>query len=57
MYGKTHLEDMLLCMVTFELEYNEEWKDAFEKLEEWIVQNDAMLETTKPGGSQLANPP
>jgi hypothetical protein len=35
-------------MVIFDAEYNHEWPDAFEALEHWIEQNDAMLEATKP---------
>ena len=49
MYGKNHLNFMKLCVTTFHHEYNEEWTDAFEQLEEWITDNDARLEATKVG--------
>ncbi|AZE47731.1 hypothetical protein C4K04_2047 [Pseudomonas chlororaphis] len=48
LYGNHHLEAMSACMVIFDAEYNHEWPDAFEALEHWIEQNDAMLEATKP---------
>ncbi|MGO9613049.1 MAG: hypothetical protein ACLPX5_08440 [Dissulfurispiraceae bacterium] len=41
---KRHLEDsILLCMETFEDEYNKVWPTYFEKLEKWIEENDAAL--------------
>ena len=49
MYRRTHLDGVELCMITFEMEYNAEWQDAFEKLEKWIIENDAVLEATKRG--------
>ena len=48
MYGDTHLESMQLCMMTFELEYNDVWETRLERLEAWIEANDAELEATKP---------
>lgn len=47
LYGNNHLEDMSVCMAIFDAEYNHEWPDAFEALESWIEQNDAILEATK----------
>lgn len=47
MYGKHHLLLMQACIAMFDFEYNNDWKDAFEKLEQWITENDAMLEATK----------
>ncbi|MNR51033.1 hypothetical protein D3C85_1706450 [compost metagenome] len=47
LYGNSHLEAISACMVIFDAEYNHEWPDAFEALERWIEQNDAMLEATK----------
>ena len=47
LYGSSHLTALSACMVIFEAEYNHEWPDAFEALERWIEQNDAMLEATK----------
>lgn len=47
MYGENHIDFMKLCVTIFHHEYNEEWTDAFEKLEAWITENDAQLEATK----------
>ena len=47
MYGEHHLTLMQACIKMFYCEYNSEWKDAFEKLEQWITENDATLEATK----------
>jgi len=47
MYGDTYLQSMQLCMMTFEVEYNEVWPTLFDKLETWIEVNDATLEATK----------
>lgn len=49
MYGERHIDSIGLCTTTFYNEYNEEWPDAFEKLEAWIEKNDAHLEATKRG--------
>lgn len=49
MYEGSHIDSMSLCVTTFYDEYNEEWSDAFEKLEAWITQNDDRLEATKNG--------
>ena len=38
---------MELCIDLFYTEYNEEWPDAFDKLEDWIEKNDEYLESTK----------
>lgn len=38
-----------LCVRVFEHEYNIDWTEAFEKLEAWLVENDAWLEATKSG--------
>jgi len=47
MYAKRHIQDMELCLEIFYFEYNEEWPDAFEKLEDWIEKNDTYLKSTK----------
>ncbi|MGV8898110.1 MAG: hypothetical protein ACOH2B_02540 [Burkholderiaceae bacterium] len=47
MYGKHHVSSIALCIRVFQDEYNDEWQDAFEKLEHWITTNDAVLEATK----------
>ncbi len=47
MYADSHIKNMELCLKTFYIEYNEEWPDAFEKLEKWIEENDELLESTK----------
>jgi hypothetical protein len=49
MYGEDHVDSILLCLSSFYDEYNEEWKDAFEKLELYISEKDAVLESTKRG--------
>ena len=51
LYGDNHLEAIRICMEICITEYNDEWTDAFEALERWIEQNDAMLEATKPAES------
>lgn len=48
-YGKKHIDAIDLCLTVFHAEYNDEWTDAFEKLETWIEENDADLEATKRG--------
>lgn len=49
MHSERHISHIDLCILTFFIEYNEEWTDAFEKLEGWIEENDAELEATKEG--------
>ena len=46
-YGENHIKHMKECVTMFYHEYNEEWSDAFEKLELWITDNDDQLEATK----------
>ena len=48
-YGENHIKNMKTCVDTFHYEYNDEWSDAFEKLESWITDNDEQLEATKNG--------
>jgi hypothetical protein len=48
-YGAGHIDSIELCMNTFFNEYNDEWHDAFVRLEEWIESNDEHLEKTKRG--------
>ena len=38
---------MELCMMTFHQEYDDVWTELMERLEFWILENDAMLEATK----------
>lgn len=47
MYSHAHDDTLLLCLGTFEHEYNDEFIDAIEELETWIEGNDAKLEATK----------
>jgi hypothetical protein len=49
MYGKDHVDSIALCLDAFYDEYNVEWIDAFEKLEQYLSDNDAHLEATKRG--------
>jgi hypothetical protein len=37
----------MLCLGTFEHEYNDEFISAIEELETWIEANDTSVETTK----------
>lgn len=48
LYGQLHDSALEACLVVFHAEYNHEWTDAFESLEEWIEKNDSKLETSKP---------
>lgn len=45
--GQGELELLGICVRTFEQEYNDVWSDLFEKLEHWLVENDATLEEQK----------
>ncbi len=47
LYGERHLNSMEVCMMTFHHEYDDVWTDLMNKLESWIVANDAHLEATK----------
>ena len=47
MYGVGHIDLVLTCIRLFYDEYNNEWQDAFEKLERWITENDTVLESTR----------
>lgn len=47
LYGERHLNSLDLCMFTFHHEYNDVWVDLMNRLEGWIVANDARLEATK----------
>lgn len=48
-YGETHLDEVMLCIKTFQHEYDDVWPPLFEQLESWIEANDAELEATKKG--------
>jgi hypothetical protein len=48
MYEADHLAEMELCISSFNHEYDVEWVQQFERLEHWLVENDAILEATKP---------
>lgn len=47
MYSENHLDTVSAFIEVFMSEYNDEWSDAFEKLERWIEDNDEELEATK----------
>jgi hypothetical protein len=49
LYGKSHANSMELCASVFEYEYNKVWIGLMTQLEDWIVQNDEILEATKSG--------
>lgn len=46
-HGEHHPESMMLCIDTFQLEYDAVWPDLIEQLEKWVEVNDAELEATK----------
>lgn len=46
-YGDKFEPGIMLCIETFTHEYDVAWSGAFEQLETWIAENDAMLEATK----------
>ena len=48
MYTDKHLSSMLLCIATFEHEYNEVSISETRRLEKWIEDNDIELESSKP---------
>jgi hypothetical protein len=48
LFSQEHVDTILLCLGTFEHEYNDEFPGAFEALEQWILENNAALESTKP---------
>lgn len=48
LYSGLHLDAIRACIDVFFAEYNVEFPSAFECLEQWIEQNDPMLEATKP---------
>lgn len=47
LYGERHAAAINLCMMSFHHEYNDTWPSLMEKLENWIVENDNWLESTK----------
>ncbi|MBJ2152506.1 hypothetical protein [Paracoccus sp. IB05] len=46
-HGEQHLRSIDLCMMSFHAEYDTVWTLLMERLEGWIVANDARLEATK----------
>jgi hypothetical protein len=49
MYSSSHLDLVAFCIELFYLEYNDEWPDAFETLETWIIDNDERLGRSEIG--------
>lgn len=45
--GDRHPDSMEMCMAIFFQEYDHVWPELMDKLESWIVENDAKLEATK----------
>lgn len=43
-FGNQHEAAIEICLEVFEEEYNVVWTKWYEKLEEWLVENDAKLE-------------
>lgn len=46
LHADRHPDRMMLCMSTFQYEYNDVWPTLMLKLEEWVEANDADLEAT-----------
>ena len=46
-HGDRHVDRMMLCMSTFQYEYDDVWPTLIEQLEKWIHANDVELEATK----------
>lgn len=47
LYGNEHNKSVELCMEIFEHEYDLVWAELIEKLESYVVANDAKLEATR----------
>ena len=47
MYGEEFNELIMICIKTFEAEYNEIWPDLFVRLEKWFEENDESLEAQR----------
>lgn len=47
LHGNQHLKSMDLCMMSFHVEYDTVWTKLMDRLEGWVVANDARLEETK----------
>ena len=47
LHGVSHPNSMELCMSIFRHEYEDVWVALMDKLESWIVANDALMEETK----------
>lgn len=46
-YGKYFPAEVMVCLEIFLAEYNEEWIDAYEKLELWMIKNIDVLNQEK----------
>lgn len=49
LFSKSQSNGIALCIDTFTHEYNDEWIEAMNELENWIEENDSELERTKDG--------
>lgn len=47
-YGQSHEDGIMACLSISVEEYDNEFDDAIQALENWIERNDAKLEATKP---------
>ena len=47
LHGDRHPNSMLLCIETFQYEYNEIWPKLMVDLERWVEENNDILERTK----------
>jgi hypothetical protein len=46
-YSEGHRDRVVLCMTTFEHEYNNVWPDRMNALERWVEENDDVLEKNR----------
>ncbi len=46
-YGEDFENLMMICIKTFESEYNDVWSEHFERLEKWLEENDENLEAQR----------
>lgn len=53
MFSDKMQQEIELCMLVFEHEYNTVWPEQFELLEAWVVENDKTLEATKGGNASV----
>ena len=48
-YGDSLEDSILTCLCTYDVEYNNVWPELFERLEQWLTDNDEILENKRTG--------